>query len=102
MATLLVQSKTLPSPLVAIPLLGIAVDVTTHLKGVENRNLTSVSEEMKVIDGCVYQASFDGLSDRDHCLTFQLGIDGSGACSLAHYGSTFTIKFHVWFLLKPV
>lgn len=55
MATLLVQSKTLPSPLVAIPLLGIAVDVITHLKGVENRNLTFVSEEMKVIDGCVYQ-----------------------------------------------
>lgn len=52
MTTLLAQSKTISSPLVVIPLLGLALDVTTHLKGAENVNLTSVSGEVKVIDGC--------------------------------------------------
>jgi hypothetical protein len=51
MNTLLTQSKTFSSPLVAIPLLGIAADVTTHLKGVEDTNLTSISGELKVIVG---------------------------------------------------
>ena len=50
MDTLLAQSKTFSSPLVVIPLLGIAVDVTTHLKRVEDVNLTSISTELKVID----------------------------------------------------
>jgi hypothetical protein len=49
--TLLVQSKTFSSSLVVIPLLGTALDVTMHLKGTENVNLTSVSGEVKVIDG---------------------------------------------------
>lgn len=102
MKTLLAQSKTFSSPLVAIPLLGIAVDVTTHLKGAENVNLTSVSEEMKVIDGSAYQAPFDGLVDRDHCLALELGANGSCAYSFVHYGSTFTIKFYLWLLLRPV
>ena len=52
MMTLLAQSKTFSSSLVAIPLLGIALDVTAHLKGIEFVNLTSVSGEVKVIDGC--------------------------------------------------
>jgi hypothetical protein len=52
MTTLLAQPKTFSSPLVAIPLLGIALDVTAHLKGAEFVNLTSVSGEVKVIDGC--------------------------------------------------
>ena len=50
MNTLLAQSKIFSSPLVVIPLLGIAVDVTTHLKRVEDVNLTSISTELKVID----------------------------------------------------
>ena len=87
MKTLLAQSKTFSSPLVAIPLLGIAVDVTTHLKGTENVDLTSVSEEMKVIDGSANQAPFDGLIDRDRCLALELGVDGSCAYSFVHYGS---------------
>lgn len=48
MSTLLAQSKAFSSPLVAIPLLGTAADVATHLKGVGNANLTIVSEEIKV------------------------------------------------------
>lgn len=52
MMTLLALSKTFSSPLVVIPLLGIALDVTTHFKGAEIVNLTSVSREVKVIDGC--------------------------------------------------
>lgn len=92
MMTLLAQSKTFSSPLVAIPLLGIAVDVTTHLKGAENVNLTSVSGDIKVIDGCAYQAPVDGLSDGDHRLALELSADGSCACSLAHYGRMFTIN----------
>jgi len=52
MTALLVQSKTFSSSLVVIPLLGVALDVATHLKGAENINLTSVSGEVKVIDGC--------------------------------------------------
>lgn len=48
MSTLLAQSKTFSSPLVAIPLLGTAADVVTHLKGVGNANLTILSEEIKV------------------------------------------------------
>ena len=51
MTTLLAQSKTFSSPLVVIPLLGIALDVT-HLKGTENVNLVTVSGEVKVTDGC--------------------------------------------------
>jgi len=50
MDALLSHSKIFSSPLVAIPLLGTAVDVTTRLKGVEDVNLTSVSAELKVID----------------------------------------------------
>jgi hypothetical protein len=50
MNTLLAQSKQLSSPLVVVPLLGIAVDVTLHLKGVEDVNLTSISTELKVIN----------------------------------------------------
>jgi hypothetical protein len=93
MTTLLAQSKTFSSPFVAIPLLGVAVDVTTHLKGAENVNLTYVSGEMKVIDGCAYQVPSDGLSDRDHHLALELSVDGSDPCSLVHHGSMFTIKF---------
>lgn len=52
MMTLLAQSKTFSSPLVAIPLLGIALDITTHLKGAGIVNLASVSGEVKVFDGC--------------------------------------------------
>ena len=91
MMTLITLSKTLSSPLVVIPLLGTAIDVTTHLKRVEFVNLTPISGEVKVIDGCVQQAPSNGLSDRDYCLVPELGPDGSGACSLAHYGSIFTI-----------
>jgi len=101
LTTLLAQSKTFSSPLVAIPLLGIAVDVTTHLKGAENVNLTSVPGEVKVIDGCAYQALFDGLSVRDHCFVLELGPNGSGTCSLAHYGSMFAIK-SFWLPLRLV
>lgn len=50
MNALLAQSKTFSSPLVVIPLLGTAVDVTTHLKRVEDVTLTSISTELKVID----------------------------------------------------
>ena len=52
MMTLITLSKTFSSPLVVIPLLGTALDVTTHLKGAKFVNLTSVSGEVKVIDGC--------------------------------------------------
>jgi hypothetical protein len=52
MTTLLAQSKSFSSPVVVIPLLGAALDVITHLKGAKNANLTSVSGEVKVIDGC--------------------------------------------------
>ena len=52
MTTLLTQSKTFSSPLVVIPLLGTALDVTTRLKGAENVNLNSIFGEVKVIDGC--------------------------------------------------
>ena len=48
MSTLLAQSKAFSSPLVAIPLLGTAADVATHLKGVGKANITIVSEEIKV------------------------------------------------------
>ncbi|KAI9508386.1 ARM repeat-containing protein [Russula earlei] len=48
MNTLLAQSKTLSSPLIVIPLLGIAVDVTLHIKGVEDVNLSSISEALKI------------------------------------------------------
>lgn len=48
MSTLLAQSKAFSTPLVAIPLLGTAADVATHLKDVGNANLTIVSEEIKV------------------------------------------------------
>jgi hypothetical protein len=61
MDALLTHSKTFSSPVVAIPLLGIAVDVATHLKGVENENSTYFSGEMKVIDDSPYCAPFDGL-----------------------------------------
>jgi hypothetical protein len=51
MKTLLAQSKTLSSAFVVIPLLGTAVDVSTHLnlKGIGDANLTSVSGEIKVL-----------------------------------------------------
>jgi hypothetical protein len=88
MNALLSHSKTFSSPLVAIPLLGTAVDVTTRLEGVEDVNLTSVSAELKVIDCRTHRTAFDGLSDRDPYLILELSVDVSDACSLAHYGST--------------
>jgi hypothetical protein len=93
MDALLAQSKTLSSPLVAIPLLGLAVDVTTHLKRVEDVNYTSVSAELKVIVGRTYWASFDGLSDWDPHPILELSTDVSDTCFLSHYGSIFTIIF---------
>ncbi|KAH9175038.1 ARM repeat-containing protein [Lactarius sanguifluus] len=57
MNTLLAQSKTFSSPLVAIPLLGAAADVVTHLKGVENTNLTIISEEIKTATMVLYMSS---------------------------------------------
>ncbi|KAI0262196.1 ARM repeat-containing protein [Gloeopeniophorella convolvens] len=47
MTTLLVQSKALSSPLTALPLLGTAVDVTTHLKNVKDASLTTIPDEIK-------------------------------------------------------
>ncbi|KAH9007605.1 ARM repeat-containing protein [Lactarius deliciosus] len=57
MNTLLAQSKTFSSPLVAIPLLGTAADVVTHLKGTENTNLTIISEEIKTATMVLYTSS---------------------------------------------
>ncbi|KAN0130768.1 ARM repeat-containing protein [Lactarius tabidus] len=57
MSTLLAQSKAFSSPLVAIPLLGTAADVATHLKGVANANLTIVSEEIKTATMDLYTSS---------------------------------------------
>jgi hypothetical protein len=91
MNALLAQSKTFSSPLVAIPLLGIAVDVTTHLKSAKDVNSISVSAESKVIEGRTYWASFDGLPDRDPHIVLQHSADVSNTCSLAHYGSIHTI-----------
>lgn len=47
-ATLLKQAKSYPSPLTALPLIGTAVDVTTHLKNVKDASITNVSEDNKV------------------------------------------------------
>jgi hypothetical protein len=93
MDALLSHSKTFSSPLVTIPLLGVAVDVTTRLHGVEDVNSTSVSAELKVIDDRAYQTAFDDLSDRDPYLILELGVDVSDACAIAHYGSIFSIIF---------
>lgn len=91
MKTLLSQSTTVSSPLVVIPLLGVAVDVTTHLKGVEEANSTFISGQVKVINGRTYLASFNGLSDRDHHPALELRADGPNSCTIAYYGSMFTI-----------
>lgn len=47
-ATLLKQAKSYPSPLTGLPLIGTAVDVTTHLKNVKDASITKVSEDNKV------------------------------------------------------
>ena len=87
MSTLLVQSKAFSSPLVAIPLLGTAADVATHLKGVGNANLTILSEEVKVTFVGIHQVSFNSLLDSDPCSIHELGADGSDASTFPRYGS---------------
>ncbi|THH11230.1 hypothetical protein EW146_g8121, partial [Bondarzewia mesenterica] len=47
MNTLLSQSKAYPSPLVALCLLGVAVDVTTRLKNIKDQSLTVVPDDIK-------------------------------------------------------
>jgi hypothetical protein len=76
MSTLLAQSKALSSPLVAIPLLGTAADVVTHLKGVGNASLTIFSEEIKVIVVGIHQVSSNSLLDGDHGSIHELRPDG--------------------------
>ena len=102
MSTLLAQSKTFSSPLVVIPLLGIAVDVTTHLKRVEDVNLTTISTELKVID-----AVRIGL----HLTASQTGIlalySSSVLMSRTHISPHITVTyityyFHLWLLLRLV
>lgn len=102
MNTLLAQSKILSSPLVVIPLLGIAVDVTMHLKGVEDENLTSISTELKVID-----AVRIGL----HLTASQTGIltlySSSVLMSRTHISPHILVAyisyfFHLWLLLKAI
>jgi hypothetical protein len=102
MDTLLSRSKTFSSPLVVIPLLGIAVDVTARLKGVEDANSTSMSAELKVVDGFTYRTAFDGPSDRDLYLILELGADVSDTSFFPYHGSTFPIIFSLWVLLKLV
>lgn len=48
MKTLLRLAVTLSSPLVAVPLLGISVDVTLRLKNVKDDQLKHISSEIKV------------------------------------------------------
>lgn len=85
MNTLLAQSKTFSSPLVAIPLLGTAADVVTHLKGVGNTNLTIISEEIKVNVVGMHQVLFNGLLDSDHGSIYEFSADGSDASTFTHY-----------------
>jgi hypothetical protein len=101
MDALLSHSKTFSSPLVAIPLIGTAVDVAMRLKGIEDVNLTSVSAELKVIDGRMYRTGFDGLSDRDPCLILKLSVDVSDACFLAHHGNIRSTIFSPLAIAKP-
>ena len=91
MTTLLAQSKAFSSPLVAIPLLGTAADVTTHLKSVGDANLPIVSEEIKVIVVRIYQVSFNSLLDSGHRFIHELSADGSGASAFTYYGSEFLV-----------
>ena len=87
MSTLLAQSKAFSSPLVAIPLLGTAADVATHLKGVGKANITIVSEEIKVIVVGSHQTPFNSLLDSGHSSIHELSPDGSDASTFTHYGS---------------
>ena len=87
MTTLLAQSKAFSSPPVAIPLLGTAADVTTHLKSVGDANLPIVSEEIKVTFVGIHQVSFNSLLDSDHCSLHELSPDGSDTSTLTCYGS---------------
>ena len=48
MKTLLGSTKTLPSPIAAVPLLGIAVDVTMRLKNVKDDKLKQIDPTIKV------------------------------------------------------
>ena len=48
MKTLLGSTKTLPSPIAAVPLLGIALDVTLRLKNVKDDKLKQVDLAIKV------------------------------------------------------
>ncbi|KAA1470496.1 ARM repeat-containing protein [Dentipellis sp. KUC8613] len=56
MKTLLALSKSLPSPLVVIPLLGVSVDVTTRLKNVKDASLTKVPDDVKAEILSVYSS----------------------------------------------
>jgi hypothetical protein len=102
MNTLLAQSKILSSPLVVIPLLGIAVDVTMHLKGVEDENLTSISTELKVIDAVRIEL---------HLTASQTGIltlySSSVLMSRTHISPHILVAYisyfiHLWLLLKSI
>jgi hypothetical protein len=102
MDTLLSHSKTFSSPLVAIPLLGTAVDVTMRLKGVEDINLTSVSAELKVITA---------VRIGPHLTVSQTGIltlySNSVLMSRTHVPSHITVAFvpqysHLSLLLRLV
>lgn len=46
--TLVSQAKSSQTPLVFVPLLGLAVDVTIRLKNVKDESLTRISPEIKV------------------------------------------------------
>ncbi len=69
MKTLLGSTKTLSSPIAAIPLLGIAVDVTLRLKNVKDDKLKQIDPAIKVGGGLRALTLSDLMRVERHCST---------------------------------
>lgn len=89
LSTLLSQSKSSQAPLLFVPLVGLAVDVTIRLKNVNDESLKRISSENKV--GAFYVAAKCAdtrhlYSERHNSAIHRLDSHVEGTCSIAYTG----------------
>ena len=98
--TLLGSTKTLPSPLAAVPLVGTAVDVLLRLKNVKDEKLKQIDPATKVhVLHIVFDPSDLVCLERHHTTLHHCCIDVQDTCSITHI-RTFQLKSSRLHVLK--
>ena len=94
--TLLGSTKTLPSPLAAVPLVGTAVDVLLRLKNVKDEKLKQIDPATKVdVLHIVFDVSDLVSLERHHTTLYHCCTDVQDTCSFAYIRTFLTSVFGV-------